>query len=226
MKKTVCLLLLLTIFITLVGCTHTAEAPKKEGEMTIVVRDTGGTPVPGTTVDILEGTRVIATHTTNADGKIKADMLFGEYTLKISFLPDKYAVVYDNIKFDFSEKNHTYTVLVDNVLADGTEKKPFIIDGNTTVSLGAGKSAYYLIKPDGDKNTLYIPNAENLVIKIDGVAVHNNFRGNISYTADGETLVVITNTGDKIDAAAELVAEGEYTAPGENENELPIVPLV
>lgn len=226
MKKTVCLLLLLTIFFTLVGCDYDAGAPKNSGEMTIVVRDSNGTPVPGTTVDILEGRRVIATHTTNADGKIKADMLFGEYTLKISFLPDKYAVVYDNIKFDFSEKNSTYTVLVDNVLADGSEKKPYVIEGDTTVSLGAGKSAYYLIKPDGDKNTLYIPNAEGLVIKIDGVEVHNNFRGNISYTADGETLVVITNTGDKIDAAAELVAEGEYTTRGENDNELPLDPLV
>jgi hypothetical protein len=226
MKKTVCLLLLLTIFISLVGCDYDAGAPKNAGEMTIVVRDANGTPVPGTRVAILEGTRVLATLTADADGRIKTNMLFGAYTLKIDFLPDKYEIVYDNIHFDFSEKNHTYTILVDNVMADGSEKKPYIIDGNTTISLGAGKSAYYLIKPDGDKNTLYIPNAENLVIKIDGVEVHHNFRGNISYTADGETLVVITNTGDKIDAPAELVLEGEYTAPGENPNELPLDPLV
>ena len=214
MKRTVCLFLILTIFTLAccVGCSYDAGAPENRGQMTIVVRDSNGTPVPNTTVSILEGTRTVATHTTNADGRIKTDMLFGEYTLKITALPDKYEVVQNSIRFTFSAKNNTYTILVDNVLADGTEKRPYIIDGDTTISLGAGKSAYYLIKPDGDKNTLYIPNAEGLVIKIDGVTVHNNFRGNISYTADGETLVVITNTGDKIDAPASLITEGEYAA--------------
>lgn len=226
MKKTVCLLLLLTIFFTLVGCDYDAGAPKNSGEMTIVVRDTNGTLVPGATVSILEGTRLVRTATTDLDGVVKTNLPYGEYTLKVDALPGNYSILYNNIAFAFSATNHLYTILVDNVLADGTEKKPYVIDGNTTISLGAGKSAYYLIKPDGDKNTLYIPNAENLVIKIDGVAVHNNFRGNISYTADGETLVVITNTGDKIDAAAELVPVGEYTNPGENPNELPLDPLV
>ena len=56
--------------------------------------------------------------------------------------------------------------------------------------------------------------------------MHTNFRGNISYTANGETLVVITNTGDKIDAPAQLVPVGEYVNPGENPNELPLDPLV
>jgi hypothetical protein len=194
--------------------------------MTIVVRDANGTPVHGASISILEGTRVIATLTTGTDGKIKTDMLFGEYTLKVNSLPEKYTVAYDNILFAFSEKNNTYTVLVDSVTADGSLNKPYIIDGDTVISLGAGKSAYYLIKPDGDKNTLYIPNAENLVIKIDGVEVHENFRGNISYTADGETLVVITNNGDKIEAQAQLVLKTEHTNPGDNDAELPLDPLV
>ena len=226
MKKTVCLLLLLTIFFTLVGCDYDAGAPKNSGEMTIVVRDTNGTLVPGATVSILEGTRVVATLTTNLDGVIKTTLPYGEYKLKVSDLPDKYEVLYTNIAFNFSETNHLYTVLVDNTTEDGSEKRPFVIAGDTTISLGAGKSAYFLIKPDGDKNTLYIPSAESLIIKIDGEEVHTNFRGNISYTANGETLVVITNLGDKIDAPAQLVPVGEYVNPGENPNELPLDPLV
>ena len=207
MKKIISLILaavMLTALLT--ACTHKTSAPSTEGELTVAVRDESAMPVVGAVIEVCEGSRIITTVTTGSNGRASANLLFGEYTLKIKSLPDGFEVIKASTVYNHSVGSSNAVITVKNVNGIGTQKNPYIISGDTTISLGVGEGAYYLIRPNGDKNTLYIPNAEGLSIKIDGIAVHTNNRGNISYTASGETLVMITNGGSKINAAAQLIA--------------------
>lgn len=206
MKRTACLILTLIILsLSLFSCTQRIEAEESEGEFTIAVRDDLDRPAPDVTVEICEGSRTVATVTTDSEGKAKATLYYGEYTIKITDMPKGYEIIENNIRVNFTKANYMRIINLQYNVADGSPKRPFVIDGDTTISLGSLKSAYYLIKPDGEKKTLYIPNAESISIKIDGTPVHTNLRGNISYTVSGETLVLITNNGMAIDAPAYLV---------------------
>ncbi len=205
MKKVICLILTLALLaISLASCTHRVDVPDKEGELTVTVRDESGLHVGGVTVDICEGSRTVATVTTEGDGRARVTLLYGEYTLKISSLPEGFEKINGKTVINFTEASKSHAVTVRNTVGLGTERSPYVISGDTVISLEAGGSAYYLIKPT-DKNTLYIPNAPSLSIKLDGATVHTNSRGNIYYTAEGEALVLITNSGAKINAPAQLV---------------------
>ncbi len=207
MKKTVCLILAIITLLSLASCTHNIAASEKNGVFTLMVRNENGLPAEGVGIDVCEGSRVIASLTTNTDGKASATMYYGEYILKVRSLPEDWTANEDNVVFNFTKENYARVIEVNTNVPNGKKTNPYIIDGETTISLGSGKSAYYLIKPQGDKNTLYIPAAATLVIKIDGKESHENFRGNISLTVDGETLVVITNNGPGIETGASLITK-------------------
>lgn len=205
MKRIASLILAVTLVIAVTACTHKTTPATNGGELTVSVREPSGRPIEGATVEIREGSRALATVTTGVDGVATARLLFGEYTLKITSLPEKYRAINDNLRINFGEGAKSFALVAEDLTEMGTEKNPYIIDGDTTVSLAAGAGAYYLIKPNGGKNTLYIPSGEALSVKINGQSVHTSNGGSITYTASGETLVLITNGGSKINAPAFLV---------------------
>lgn len=206
-KRTVCLILTAITLFSLASCTHKISVGEKEGTFTVAARNENGLPAEGVGIDVCEGTRVIASLTTGIDGKASVTLLYGEYTLKVRSLPDGWSAEEDNVAFHFTKENYARIINVNTNIPNGKKDNPYIIDGDTTISLGSGKSAYYLIKPQGEYNTLYIPAAATLVIKISGKESHENFRGNISLTVEEDTLVVITNNGPAIEAEASLMTK-------------------
>ena len=206
-KKTVCLVLTVIMLLSLAACTHRIESSEKEGSFTLIARNENGLPAEGVGIDVCEGSRVIASLTTGIDGKASATLLYGEYTLKVRSLPEGWTAEEDNVAFNFTKENYARIINVNTNVPNGTKVNPYIIDGDTTITLGAGKSAYYLIKPQGETNTLYIPAAATLVIKISGKESHENFRGNISLTVTEDTLVVITTNGPAIEAEATMMTK-------------------
>ena len=207
MKRSVCLILIAVLLMgVLASCAHRTEVSEKEGSLTVAVCDSYDMPVEGVTVEIREGSRVLDTVTTGKDGRASSHLLYGEYTLKIVSFPPEYEIIASSLVINFGKDSSLHVLTLKSpIQTEGTKNNPHVIDGDCTISLGAGKSAYYLIKPSGDKNTLYVPNAPSLSVKLDGKEVHTNVRGSIFYTAEGETLVLITNNGVGIDAQASLI---------------------
>lgn len=205
MKRIISLIILLSLSLTLVACDKGGEPQSPTREFTISALSLSGRPIEGVRISILEGTRLIATVKTGADGKARPVLYPGEYTLKLEDVPDEYEMNTESIKVSFTEKSPTFVFRLKLTQGDGSKQNPFTVKDVRGIDFGAGVSAYYRVEV-GNRTTLCIRDADRLSAVYDGVTYNPNSSGMIviNDVKDGD-IILVKNSGPERHTVVELV---------------------
>lgn len=204
MKRILSVIILLATLISLAACGNTGEPKDPTREFTLVAVDQSSATVAGVGLTVLEGTRVIAELTTDGEGEAKVVLYPGKYTVRIDTLPEGQEAVMEKIELTLDDKNPTAMIPIKNNIPNGTEQRPFVIDGETEISQAAGKGFYYRVVT-WEKKTLCIRNAEGLSVTYQSKVHTVNSAGMIVVDmVDGVDTVFIRAGGKDVTAVATL----------------------